>query len=294
MKKRIILGSLIALVLAAFIGTSTYGLYAVATGIREVQKEIGSYTITTCDTDDGLTYTTDDTATEQEVAEVETADATMSITYDNGFNIAGDIVLTGENGNVVITIPDGAKVSYDSTSSLVSMNDGAIKVRVTTDAASTDMHRFYDEDGQKMYLSQEVVVSDGVVVSIVAETTEDDLAANIEMVQTLAESVRKYSGSSSATLFTLPANVDTWTHVMVSNDYVVFDNGEESVCVSPFTQEITGAGFDKELDVGETWKWNYSSIVDAETGLKPYLVKVDGTTYKFVAKNNDSLTSLFG
>lgn len=212
---------------------------------------------------------------------------------ENGFYATGSIRLTNENGTAIIVVPSSMKVTdYDSESNVVHLNNGAIKIRLTDTFTSADIHRFTDESTGKTYLSAEKFVSEGMVLSIVAESTEETQTANMDIMTSIINSVAIDNGTTEAELLNYAVDANKWNHLVIANDYVIFEHDENTICVSTFDDETTGAGFDNELEI-EDLTFVYSDIVDEETNLRPYLVTIGDTQYKILVTDNDMLMDFY-
>lgn len=279
----------LVVVMAIALVFSVYGNYTARKELEALQATLDSYTISAAP--EGTENVTEPVAPE-DVTVVAYANPVIGHDAD-GFNATGSIRLTNENGTAIVVVPANMKVTdYDSAGNVVHLNNGAIKIRLTDTFTSANIHRFMDESTGKTYLSAEKFISEGMVLSIVAESTEETQNANMDTIKAIINSVAIDNGTTEAELLNYAVDANKWNHLVIADEYVIFANETNTICVSPFDAETTGAGFDNELEI-EDLTFVYSSIVDEETNLRPYLVTIGDTQYKVLATDNETLMDFF-
>lgn len=228
--------------------------------------------------------------------EYKTADsASLHIIANNGgeFAVSKDsVVLLRTQSGKQVGLPVSAFTNDDSEVVLYNSQQGTANignyvVSASDESIGDNITTFTNGDA-KIYTGSASVGPCSVTVAY--ETTGEFSNENI---QTILDSAEIVTGDYDVYLFEQPVN-PSWAKSFALNDSVAaFSSDTSNVYVSKYNGTLTGAGFDKSVKLTESMSASYSDIKDESSGLSPFFVTENGSTFKLLSTSPEELQSLF-
>lgn len=221
-------------------------------------------------------------------------DSVLNINIKDGkiFAENSKIILKGKS-DIIVELPEKCFLEYSSNSESVKINKNIIIKNIDVELITeNNISKFINEEGKNVIVGQQKI-DEVSGVSIIVETNDESKEKDLEFVKNILTSISKYNNKNTISILGNSINND-WNNLLLTEDLLSINNRDNIIYIVPFDSKITGAGFDKKLEINEDFVLYYSDIKDSETGYIPYIIKTDNGNIKVLAQGNEIITNLFG
>ena len=242
------------------------------------------------------------------ISESQESEASVAKTDPQSGNIAvkisdGKMVLStralplyGESGSCVVTLPEGDySVTYNMASGYLAVDTdiGKLYLQTDDDANYTDDLYLLQGDNGETVIAGAVCCDDSAVFVLAEPASENDIENMMEFTRTTISTISPYSGQTVLSIEDLAVNTNWMKTITITESFVSFGNGEESITMSPYLKSLEGTGIVNKATIADSKTFLYGSYKDANTGLRPFMYNCENGTLKVMSTSEEVLNSAF-
>lgn len=238
-----------------------------------------------------------DEMTSENAEEEQNTSSVVNIIYNNGFKVKdSSFVLKDVDKNIEanVFIPGENFIQYTYGDKTIIVND-TLKISVvsTDDISFENISKFETESGTIIIVGQKKLnETTGISLVYEIENNQEIIDSAVKYVQQVLDNSKiSINNMQSINIFNKQIS-DGWGNFAMNDKYISFNNSDNNIYLSTFNLQLTGSGLDKSLKI-DGLDVVYGNYKDANTGLIPYIIKLENGNIKMLATSNDLVTSFF-